>query len=51
MSNEIFESILLGNDVSADDLAKAIDDAVRRGHPIPPGVLFYVAAMLRYIDD
>lgn len=49
--NEVFESILHGNDVGKSELADAIDKATRRGLPIPPGVLFYVAATLRMDDD
>ena len=50
-ANEVFESILHGNDVGKSELADAIEKALRRGLPIPPGVLFYVAATLRLADD
>jgi hypothetical protein len=45
--NETFDAILRGDDVEAEDLGLAIEDAIRRGEKIPPGVLFYAAALMR----
>jgi hypothetical protein len=45
--NKTFEAILRGDDVEAKDVGLAIEDAIRRGEKIPPGVLFYAAALMR----
>jgi hypothetical protein len=48
--NKTFEAILRGDDVEAKDVGLAIEDAVRRGEQIPPGVLFYAVALMREMD-
>ena len=47
----MFQAILRGDDVAAEDLGRAIDCALRHGKTIPPGVLFYAAATIRKMDD